>query len=178
MSIRRDVRVAQRRQLAADLYLQGKTQAEIALTCNVTQQQISSDLYAIQKRWIKDATLDFNQIKSRELARIDRVEREAWAAYERSKQAFKSHTVKAKGTQGQAQPGAVEQTTRTDERTGDPRWIDKVQWCIEQRLKIFGIYAADKSLNDWRKDVLAMMQTGQVTLDDVRHWRQNLSTIL
>ncbi|NIP53215.1 MAG: hypothetical protein GWN94_14245, partial [Phycisphaerae bacterium] len=91
------------------------------------------DLKTIQKRWRTDTTIDLDEARQRELARIDQLEREYWQAWEKSKQPRKrvSQTDKTVSRQ-------------TEERTGDPRYLAGVQWCIQQRCKLLDIEAPQR----------------------------------
>jgi predicted transcriptional regulator len=80
----RSLRVNIRRKRVADLYLQGWTQTAIAADIGVTQPTVSLDLKKIQEAWRKDSIRDFDLRREIELQKIDRVEREAWSAWERS----------------------------------------------------------------------------------------------
>jgi hypothetical protein len=122
----------------AHLYLQRLTQAEIGQRLGLSRQQVGYDLDVVRKEWLQSSLLDFNARKAEELARIDRLEREYWAAWEASKK--------------ERQTSTTEQTTDADgerlragirkvEQTGDPRYLSGVQWCIEQRAKILGLHA-------------------------------------
>ena len=75
-----------RRQDICRRYLQGETQAEIAAAVSLSQGAVSRHLTALQADWLKSAALDFTAAKARQLAKIDNLEREAWAAYELSRQ--------------------------------------------------------------------------------------------
>lgn len=129
------------RRITQDMYLRGKTQADIADALGVTQQQISYDLKAIQQQWREDTTIDLDEAKQRELARIDLLEREYWDAWERSCDEFKVKTIRAKGANAEDAKNSAEQTMRTEPRNGDPRFLAGVQWCISERSKLLGIYA-------------------------------------
>jgi hypothetical protein len=128
------------------MYLRGETQAEIARFLSetyysdqkpLTQQQISYDIQKLHKLWVRAQLINIDEAKARELARIDRVEREAWAAWERSKLEAQTVTVKTRGTRG-GQPTA-ERTDKSEGQTGDPSYLRIVQQCIEQRCKILGL---------------------------------------
>jgi hypothetical protein len=97
----------------ARLYLQRWTQADIGRKLGLSRQQVGYDLEAVRQEWLDSALTDFNARKAEELARIDRLELEYWAAWERSK---------ADGA-------------------GDPRFLAGVERCIEQRAKILGLHA-------------------------------------
>lgn len=146
----------------ANLYLKGRFQHDIAVEIStkyypddpLTQQQISQDISKLVKRWRQSQLLDIDDAKTRELARIDNLELTYWDAWERSLEEFKSKVIKAKGTRiekvkdGEAETETrstpVEQSQKSEDRNGDPRYLQGVQWCIEQRCKILGVYAAIK----------------------------------
>lgn len=134
----------QRRQNVATLYLQGQTQAEIAVKMGVNQSQISRDLQTIQQLWIEKSIQAIDQKKAEELAKIDRLERVYWESWERSILSFKSKIVKGKKSKAGQGAEDIEQTLKEEERVGDPRYLAGVQWCIEKRMKIFGLEAPQK----------------------------------
>src|SRR6516225_5652263 len=80
------LQVQQRRTTVARLYLQQRSQGEIARDVGVDQGTVSRDLKASQAEWQRQRLDDFQHAKLRELARIDRLEREYWDAWERSGQ--------------------------------------------------------------------------------------------
>jgi hypothetical protein len=135
-------KASERRPQVAAMYLEGKYQTDIATHFGVNQSTISRDLEAMRQQWQEQALLHFDEIKARELARIDRLEREYWQAWERSQE--NEETVKQVGTiqDGKLKNGRAEKTTRG--QVGDATHLRGVQWCIEQRLKIFGVYEAVK----------------------------------
>lgn len=146
-SIKRDLKIAERRRDVADMYLGGHTQAEIAHKWHVTQQAISYDLKHIHADWVAAARLSFDEAKARELARIDRLEREYWHAWQRSiGQRERTLTERSTGTQAHERAQVVK-----EEMIGDEKYLSGVRWCIEQRLKIFGVYAAQKLDISWRE---------------------------
>ena len=149
------------RRRIADLYLQGWLQADIAKDIGVAQSTVSRDLVALHGEWKKSALLDFNEAKAQQLAKIDRLEREYWEAWERSKQGQKRTTVKGRGEGDE--PTTKEKSVTLDEGNGDPRFLQGVQWCIDRRCKILGVDAAQKlDIGD-----LTIHYTGNVNPDDL-----------
>lgn len=146
----------------AQMYLRGKTQHEIATALVspergyiLSQQMISYDLRAVQVQWQKSTLVNIDEIKGRELARVDTLELEYWEAWERSKLNAEVRITRQRGKRAKddkAIPEEVERTERTEGRTGNPAFLNGVQWCIEQRCKIFGLYAPEKINLDWRKE--------------------------
>lgn len=132
----------------AALYLRGKRQSDIAADLGLAQQQISYDLKEIQKRWRESSMVSINEVKHRELSRIDELERTYWDAWQRSVgEVIKTTTSKSDKDGGRA-------SIVKEQRVGDSAFLAGVLSCIEQRCKIFGIYEATKiAITDWRKAV-------------------------
>jgi len=70
-----------------------------------------------------------------------------WRAWYESRGAHeKTVTMRTEG-QGAYTKAQVER----EELAGDPRFLGGVQWCVEQRLKIFGVYTATRIDMTWRE---------------------------
>ena len=130
------------RRVLADLYLQGWTQTAIAAEIGMSQQTVSRDLKALHKQWVEAALMDLNEAKARELAKIDRLEREYWDAWERSCQDSETERVKQRKTEDGKE--VREGVKVTKGQAGDASFLRGIQWCIERRCKILGIDAPDK----------------------------------
>jgi hypothetical protein len=135
------LQVQQRRTTVARLYLQQRTQGEIARELAVNQGTVSRDLKAIQAEWQRQRLDDFQHAKFRELARIDRLEREYWDAWERSCH-DRAQTVQEKTTAPSGD--RLKAGTRSEGRDGNPEFLRGVERCVEMRCKIIGAYAALK----------------------------------
>ena len=131
---RRQFVVAQRRQQVADLYLKGWAQASIAEQLRVAQSTISNDLKRIQQQWRASTIRDFDSQVTVELQKIDRLEREAWAAWERSQKP--SQQARLKGAQSEQN---ADRTIKN--QVGDPRFLEQVHKCIASRRAILGLDA-------------------------------------
>jgi hypothetical protein len=95
--IDREVMQLQRQSRKADvarLYLQGLTLWQIAQEVKVSQNTICKDLEQIRLEWLQSSLRDFDQRKAEELARLERVESEAWAAWVKSKFDQEQHRTK------------------------------------------------------------------------------------
>jgi hypothetical protein len=139
----------------ADLYLQGKTQHEIGVQLGLSRQQIGYDLAAVRQEWLQSALMDFNARKAQELAKIDRLEQEYWAAWDASKKDRQvSTTEQTTGADGERLKAGI----RKEEQTGEARYLTGVQWCIQKRCDILG-------LDDPKKVHLTSEGTCQVRID-------------
>lgn len=127
------------------MYLKGARQVDIAEKIGVDRSQVSYDLKEIHKRWRESALVNINEAKHRELARIDELERTYRDAWERSVGEVVKTTTSKSDKDGSRASIVKEQ------KTGDASYLAGVQWCIEQRCKIFGLYEAAKISIDWRK---------------------------
>jgi predicted transcriptional regulator len=153
--------VARDRRRIADLYLQGEIQADIAEALEISQATVSRDIKALQGEWLASALVDFNEAKAQELAKIDKLEREYWDAWQRSCEDKEATLVENREAKGDKQSKSW---LRREGQAGDPRFLQGVQWCIERRCKILGIDAPEK------KEITGAMTiqyTGNVDPDDV-----------
>lgn len=130
------------------MYLKGMYQSDIAAELGLSQGQISNDIKIIQKRWQSQTSLNLDEAKSKELARIDILEREFWQAWETSK----SERTKARqeiGTTKDPQTGKPvinKSSMEKEQRDGNPAFLQGVLNCIDRRCKLLGIDAPTKSI--------------------------------
>ena len=99
---------------------------------------IKSDVDHLVARWREEALRDISQAKAEELAKLDELEREAWAAWHRGIGRKQVRTTKIGGKEG----GEV--SLRTEVLNGDPRYLGIVLDCQQRRAKILGLDAPQK----------------------------------
>jgi hypothetical protein len=133
--------IRQDRAEIARLYLQRRTQAEIGQRLGLSRQQVGYELEAVRKEWLQSSLMDFNARRAEELARIDAVEQEYHLAWEASKKERQtSITEQITTPEGERLKAGI----RKEEQTGDARYLEGVQRCIDQRCKILGLNAPQK----------------------------------
>lgn len=130
------------------LYLSGQSQADIGKEIGVSQQQVSKYLRKLQAAWLARLGEGLESVKGRELARLDRLEREYWRAWERSQQ--DAETVKQK-VNGKGETAKVQAEKSTKGQSGDPRYLQGIMGCIEMRVKIVGGFAPTKLDVTWKE---------------------------
>jgi predicted transcriptional regulator len=161
------------------LYLSGKTQADIAAQIGVSQQQVSKYLVRLQQAWLSRLGESLKSVKGRELARLDRLEREHWQAWARSCQNAQTTVNRAKtvtmkiedGDAGLIELPALEREWTHTERgqVGDPRFLQGVHDCIEMRLRIVGGFADKAILLKTPEDkIIEALRSGRLDLAEVR----------
>jgi DNA-binding transcriptional regulator LsrR (DeoR family) len=99
-----------RRKKVAEMYLQGMQQMQIAEVFGISQQAISKDLKVIYRLWRQSTLTDFNEMKHRELLKIDNLEMTYWNAW-----------------------------NKKNEESKDPKYLQGVQWCISKRMELLGL---------------------------------------
>lgn len=120
------------------MYLSGRTQADIGRELGVDQSTVSNDLKAVRQTWEERALADYDRWLSEELAKIDRIEAEANAAWERSqKPAETTVTEKSDGKNG-----GVKASVKREGRDGSADWLRIAMSCVEKRVELVGMIRA------------------------------------
>lgn len=166
--------------LIARMYVRGKSQQEMKLTINalypdkpLTAETIRLDLQAIRTAWLQSTLVDFNAAKAKELARLDEAEREAWEAWERSKDKHVRIEYDVADDQVAFSPEKVADVKRKrkhkiiEATVGDIKYLEMVERMIKMRCDILGLFEAKKLQIDWRAEAL---QSGmdEETIDAVK----------
>jgi len=132
---------AARRTAIARLYLQALPQMEIARRLGLNQSTVSRHLKTLQQEWLAARVRDLDAHTSRELARIDLVEQEAWTQWERSKE-YADTTITEQQQGGAAGIGRRARVQKISKvQCGDPRYLQVIDDCIDRRAKLLGLYA-------------------------------------
>jgi hypothetical protein len=132
-----------RRVRVAELYLQGhRFSPDIARNIGgVHRSTITRDLQIIRKQWAIEMVTKFDEALREEICKIDRVEREAWSAWERSK-TFREKTKTSRGNKRSGEETSAQ--IEKENLLGDPRYLERVGWCIDRRCKLLGLDAPEK----------------------------------
>jgi hypothetical protein len=166
--------------IVARMYVRGKSQHEMALELNklyvdrhISKKTIHQDLEYIQKSWWQSTLFDFNAAKAKELARIDETEREAWDAWDRSKEKHVKIEYEISDDQVPFSVDKIADVKRKKKRkmieatVGDIKYLEMVERMIKMRCEILGLFEAKRVQIDWRTEAL---QSGmdEETIDAVR----------
>ncbi len=118
-----------------ELYLKQIPQYKIAEATGVSSVQITYDLKRLHEIWQKSALTAVGEVKARELAKIDKLEYEYWEGWLRSQQVREISMAKKRT---KASTEESEAAMRKEGQVGDPRFLQGVQWCVEQRAQMYG----------------------------------------
>ncbi|MBW4554084.1 MAG: hypothetical protein KME35_23725 [Aphanocapsa sp. GSE-SYN-MK-11-07L] len=122
----------------AEMYLLGRSNQFIAESLSLSVSQVYRDLAVIEERWHQQAIAALQKYKGKELARLEMIQREAWASWQRSQEPKVIHKQEVVGSI-EGGSGMVRQTTRTETAWGDPRYLDLALNAIQTEIKLLGL---------------------------------------
>src|SRR5579859_6601992 len=111
--------LCERRREVANLALKGWTQAAIARQMHLPPATVSRDLAAMRDVWREFPVYDFDKVRLEQLQKIDLVEAEAWAAWQRSQEQKRSAAI-TRGKTGE------QSRTSLQDQYGDPRYLREI----------------------------------------------------
>jgi hypothetical protein len=115
------------RRKVPDMYCSGMTLKEIGAELGVSYETVRKDLMVIYSRWVEEGKKQFDEFIRKELIALDRIESEAWAAWEESKKPLLK-TVESD----------LNNSKSATTQTGDPRFLAEVRSCLQRRAKLLG----------------------------------------
>ncbi len=121
----------------ADLYCQGVPTSEIANRLGVKISKVHVALQRAKQIWKAKFEESAELVKAEQLAKLDKIEAEAWAAWQRSKKIAieqmrkESHSPKF--------GRSTEKGQKKIHRDGEAKYLDIVMRTIRQRLELLGI---------------------------------------
>jgi len=129
----RELHYEARLAMVAKLAMMGLSQEQIAEKMEVKVQAISRQLTEIRRRWLEASLVSYDTMKSAELARINEIERQQWVEIEQLRDEEADEKRKAWWAK---RNGAA---------------YGRVMWCVEQRCKLFGLYAPQEVIS-WKAE--------------------------
>jgi hypothetical protein len=100
----------------------------------IAQSTVCDDLQKLQKEWKESRIRDFDTARELEIQKLDRLEREAWLAWERSQKPSQSAEFKGDAANTPSRK-------RVKNQNGDPRFLVVVHQCIASRRQLLGLDA-------------------------------------
>jgi len=138
---RREQSMRQLRERISKLYIYNKMSTEkIAKEVGLgSRKAVEYHLKKIREEWKANTLRAFSDLRSEQLAELDRLYEEAINAWERSKTEKTTRVNKAKGPAGAgASPTSAEAATRTEEQVGNPAFLDLALKIAERKAKLLG----------------------------------------
>ena len=128
-------RLSDRSKLAG-LYLHGVSTADMAVRVGLTRRTVQAELMCIKTEWRTRTQIDFESAIAQQLDRVDLVEKYAFEGWERS---LTRKTVETKQAVRTVNGQVDRATLRAETGNGDPAFLARMSWCIEQRCRILGL---------------------------------------
>ena len=120
----------------AELYLHRKSSTFIAKALGMTRRTVVEEITRMRRDWTDSAPRNYHLGMIQELQRIDLVESYAFDGWERS---LTRKTVETKQAVRTANGQVDRATVRAETGNGDPAFLARLSWCIEQRCRILGL---------------------------------------
>ena len=134
--------------IIATQYLKGAGAYDIHRYClgvghSLSVKSVYNYINALKKEWFKNRMTAVDEWVSKELAKIDNLEREAWEAWENSKKekqkSFNKTIYDGEPKDGKKPKIKTNEASKTIEASdGNAEFLKVVQWCIDKRLEIIG----------------------------------------
>lgn len=174
----------ERMELLAPLFKHGYTyremQREVMARLNLKSyslRQVKYDIDALLKEWQEYRVTAVDANIQLELQRIDNIVREAWGAWEKSKEDYKrirqqqdrvpvGGDAGGDGEEGDLSLVHASQTTENVVECGDPRYLDVINRQLQERRKLLGLYAPEKQVSVSSANV-KVNPTDEMSLEDI-----------
>lgn len=168
---------ALRMDIIAPLFKKGynyrEMREEVMARLNLRSYSLSTvkhDVEALLKEWRETRIENVDLNMQLELQRIDDIVKEAWAAWEKSKEDYQKQRARQEAVPvpDESGQGAEPMVTRMSQERedvracGDPRYLDIINKALAERRKLLGIYAPEKNLVATDMSFASfLMRTGQ-----------------
>ncbi len=170
-----------RQEIVAQLFKRGYSYTEIRHEvmarldlASYSLSTVCKDVNTLLEEWRKCRIENLDYALQLELQRIDDLIKEAWEAWEKSKEDGVEKTSKQKGVpipEGEDGEGggvatiSMEQTQKELRPCGDPRYLDMIHKLLIERRKLLGLYAPEKRELDHKGGVSVNMTRDEITAE-------------
>lgn len=146
----------------AEMYLvKGMKQVEIGRELGLSQSDVSTTIARIKKEYSTKRLNKYQTYVNHELLKLDTVEREAWAAWERSIGRSKKVVTRKDG-----QGNVIDKTITTDDLPGDPRYLTAINATVDRRIRLLGLDQPQEIIvNTLEGKLSRLIIEGKVTFD-------------
>jgi hypothetical protein len=129
----------------AELYLKGWNQARIGEYLEINQSTVCRELKKIKAAWKAESVRDYDLHVDMQLHRLALVEVEYWSGWERSQVAKEQSLSEKMAEVASGGDGKTKVQRRTETRIGDPRFLEGLLKCNQERSKLLNLYPASST---------------------------------
>ena len=139
---------------AWDLRQESYTNAEIARFLKIGPKRVSAMLARLEKRALGEVACEVRDVKVRHTAQLERVAREAFRAWLRSKRDAETRRTRTKTVPGEAEDEVKETITEHTSRNqpGTPSLLAEARAAMAEIRKLWGIDS--KSSTPWEEELV------------------------
>ncbi len=116
---------------AAQWHKEGWSNQDIAEALGIAEYTVCRDLAFVRAQLMAKAIDNMDAKLNAELEKINLIEQEAWEQWELSK--------KERTTQTATKGSVNKNSLKIETRGADPRYMETIRWCSEQRAKLLGM---------------------------------------
>lgn len=138
------VSIRERREQCMKLWLRGWTKSDIARELGVTPTTIGNDISVMEAEYSAAYHDRIDDVRVKQMARVEQFMAEAWEAWEASKQADEELEEIVEVAQGDAGGALETRSTRKlvkRNNTGNPAVLAQIRWAIAEMNRMAGVYA-------------------------------------
>jgi len=133
------------RMTIAELYLKGWSQSRIGEYLELDQSTICRELKKIKQAWKAEAVRDYDLHVGEQLGRLAMVEAEYWSGWERSQQPKEQSLQEKLSEVASGGDSKTKVQRKTEARIGDPRFLEGLLKCNQERSKLLDLYPASST---------------------------------
>ena len=149
----------------------GKTVRQQAEELDRTPSAISTDRRILRMRWAEQNAENITAEKFDQLEKLNRIEEEAWAAWDRSIGETVKQTRRITQQHGERVQTVSEETSTL---AGDPRYLEQINKAVQRRCQILGLNApAEAPIHATSVNIQAQIDLG---VQDASRWLEGHST--
>jgi len=139
--------VMRRREKVMALHVKGFTAMQIAAKLGLEYQTVRTDVNTIERGWRASpfAVAQYNTWLTRQLAKLDELERNAWIAWERSREPLEETSTELAEGSSRSDKGKQKVRVTRRESAGDPRFLATINSVIKQRSALLGLYVLPRA---------------------------------
>jgi hypothetical protein len=138
-----------RAEKAAKLYCQGKTILQISIEMDCDRRTVARYLEDSRELWRKELIKSCEEIKAEQLAKVDRLEAEAWEGWFKSRKPELEIKVE-KGDKAKSYK-------KVRYPNGDPRFLQVISHAIDQRMRILGVFDENRQGDNSQTQLLEVV---------------------
>jgi len=148
----------------------GRTVREQAEELDRSPSAIVVDRRILRMRWLEQNEQNITAEKYDQLEKLNRIEEEAWAAWDRSIGETVKQTRRISQQNGERVQTVSEETATT---AGDPRYLEQINKAVSRRCQILGLNApAEATINATSINIQAQLDIG---IRDAAKWLEGHS---